>query len=546
MLERGFVRDVEAGAHGLWRYRGRLDPADLAVPVELSVADWDFVEPPLMRLDPSYPVTDRKLPHFLGADRQLCYVARGSIVLDRYDPAGTVLLCLEKAEKLVRDALRGRLDDDFADEFSAYWRGTWLLVDLPEGFEGKAVLQPADVVGGEGAPLVLSTGRTWLRKAEGKRPREACEDVMVLKTGRPLSLDPSGNWPPVSLKDMNEWLDWAAPDARGALEKAISENRACHAHVALCAPNGVFLYDAIAPAFLRKAEFTSRPAQIPRVLSSWAASVQTSRSEGKRADEAYVFGRNLGSMSNLAGKRILLIGCGTIGGFLAQQLAQCGAGADDGFLSLVDDGVMEPGNLGRHLLGAPYLGANKAKACEAFLREQLPALSIEGYPENVLISDSIPWSRYHLVIDATGEEALSIALNQRAVDGRPGGPAHLYVWLEGNGAIAQTLLADGAGHACYKCLKPELAGEPRFRTRRPDAEVEIVENPSCGDPRYQPFPVSRSVAAAALACDLVLDWSHGAPGDRFRSITLDASRAFQIGRSSPRPHGRCPACAAAA
>jgi tRNA A37 threonylcarbamoyladenosine dehydratase len=155
------------------------------------------------------------------------------------------------------------------------------------------------------------------------------------------------------------------------------------------------------------------------------------RFAGVRIDEAYLFGRNLGGMRNLAGKKILLIGCGTIGGFLAQQLAQCGAGAGRGSLTLADPDVLKTGNLGRHVLGVPYLGQNKAEACAAFLKEQLPPLAIEGCAGDVLVL-ALPWKRYDLVIDATGEEALSLALNERAVRARPAVLPHMFVWLVAN------------------------------------------------------------------------------------------------------------------
>lgn len=272
-----------------------------------------------------------------------------------------------------------------------------------------------------------------------------------------------------------------------------------------------------------------------------ASEIEVDRAQGVLADEDHVFGRNLGSMRNLSGKRVLLIGCGTIGSFLAQQLVQCGCGVGSGSLMLVDSDILRPANLGRHLLGVPYLHRNKAEACAEFLREQLPLVSVVGRG-NAVTAGQFPIARYDLVIDATGEEAFSIALNERAVRTRPDSPPILFVWLLGNGAAARCILTGSSGRACFKCLKPQLSGPQRYQALRPGADVEIINNHGCGDTTYVPFPVSRSVAAAALGCDLVLDWANEKPGDHFRSLVFDEKRAFHNKNGSPGPSETCPAC----
>lgn len=541
--QRGFRRD--SGARGRAFYRGELDPTSLRVPVTLELADLDFIDPPPIWIDPSYEIADRKLPHLLGAQRSLCYLARGSVILDRYNPGGTVLQCLNQAETVVRDAIRGRLDADFADEFHAYWTQAFCLVDLPQDHVGIATVRYVAVERSGAKTPVLSTGASWLHdRNRGPRPRrkQEGERAVVVKVEEPLSLDPNGPWPPTNLGALNVWLQWAAPSVLGAAEQAVRAGSENSGHLLIRAPNGLFMCRLIIPERFRKPEFLkTRRAQLPRLLGQVASDVKIDRVHGVRADTDYIFGRNVGGMKNLADRRILLIGCGTIGGFLAQQLAQCGAGAGAGFLSLVDSEDLKPGNLGRHLLGVPYLHANKAQGCAAFLREQLPPLAIETYAGDVFEQD-IPWSRYDLVIDATGEEALSIAFNERAVRARPNYPPHLFVWLEGAGAIAQAILTGEEDFACLKCLKPKLAGPPRFRTIRPDVSAETISNYSCGDAAYAPFPVTRSVSAAALACDMALDWANGVHGDRFRSLTFDERKAFQVRNGSPDRSIGCPAC----
>jgi len=285
----------------------------------------------------------------------------------------------------------------------------------------------------------------------------------------------------------------------------------------------------------------NRRAAITRTLQHIQGAVTISGYVGVPVDESYVFSRNLGRMMNLAGKRILLIGCGTIGGFLAQQLAQSGAGASGGQLTLADHDTLQGANLGRHLLGAPYLNRNKAEACAEFLHEQLPHLDIISIATSIM--DRLAVARGHdLVIDATGEEALSIALNEHAVAHRPDFPPLLHVWIEGNGAAAVGFMSGDPEWACFKCLKPDLSGPERFRLVRAEVEIDTGRNLACGDAHFIPFPVSRAATAAGLACDMALDWANGDVRHRWRSVTMDHRKAIQIGDTNAKRIAHCPAC----
>ncbi len=541
--QRGFTSLVPGLGTSL--YTGVLD-SELSIPVTIEVGDFDFVTYPPIRIEPGVRMPNRTLPHLLGVERSVCYYGKGSVVLDRYDPGGTVLQCLEQAETVLRDAIRGRSDSDIADEFQAYWGHTFVYVDLPADYIGAARIRQARLDRGDQTALVVTTGRSWFAVGTDRvrRAQDIGEPLMVIAINRPLTFAATEAWPPANLPALNLWLASAAPELIGRLEMVLRTEPGNSAAVLIRAPNGLYCYRVEVPQHLRKPEFLkSRRRRLPEVMARQPVATPIERFAGVRVDAEYLFERNLGCMQNLTGKKILLIGCGTIGGFLAQQLAQCGAGAGPGSLSLVDPDVLKTGNIGRHVLGVPYLGRNKAEACAAFLLEQLPPLAIKGYAGDVRGQD-VHWERYDLVIDATGEEALSIALNEHAIRGRPAMPPHLFVWLVGNGAIAQSLLTGDADKACLKCLKPTLAGPPRFPALRPGTEVQTVANASCGDADYVPFPVSRSVAAAALACDLVIDWVNGDPGNRFRSITFDARRAFQVLDGNPDPINSCPACGA--
>ena len=74
-------------------------------------------------------------------------------------------------------------------------------------------------------------------------------------------------------------------------------------------------------------------------------------------------------------KRILVVGCGGLGGHIIDQLARIGVG----FLRVVDGDVFEETNLNRQLLSrVPLLGVSKAKAAADHVRAVNPGVSVEG------------------------------------------------------------------------------------------------------------------------------------------------------------------------
>ncbi len=74
----------------------------------------------------------------------------------------------------------------------------------------------------------------------------------------------------------------------------------------------------------------------------------------------------------LRGKKIGLVGCGSLGSKIATSLARSGVGN----FVLVDDDIMKPGNLVRHDLDATSLGVYKADALEARLKSVTPHMNV--------------------------------------------------------------------------------------------------------------------------------------------------------------------------
>lgn len=543
LAQAGFERDWSAPRP---TFVGLLDPEGLAANVTVEITDADFVAPPIIRLaEPG--VYGRIIAHVTGPGGQLCYLDARARVLDRYHPGPTALACLETATTVLKQAVAGTSDDYFLDDFAAYWGGDFVYADLDDTAKT-----------GEISWLALGSSRTELsgvlaakdglaasllarhRRVTGSDAAPDTTECPIISVSGALRVDPGRSWPPRDFKALCEWLDEVASGTTSVLDRRFNETEGVRRTFGLRAANGLFVFAVEIPSTLVRPEFLkSRRGRLTQNLRG-AYAAQVTRMATVRIDAAYLYARNLAEGSGFAGKAVALIGCGSIGGFLAGQLARTGAGADGGRLLLIDPDKFLPSNMGRHVLTLSALNQNKAEALREQLQAELPHLEVAALARDAL-AEIETLAGFDLIVDATGEEAFSIALNHRAVS-RPSFPPVLYAWLHGNGVAAEALLADTRKTACYKCLKPELAGQPRFRVVRPGVETLLTQNYACGDALFVTYPVSRAVSAAALALDVALDWSSGHPAPRHRVQSFKPQETFKTKASDPPVSSQCPAC----
>lgn len=148
------------------------------------------------------------------------------------------------------------------------------------------------------------------------------------------------------------------------------------------------------------------PAQVPKITSPGIIPITIDR-----VDANWSLARDQG-LSVLAGrrsKRILLLGCGSLGAPIAELLARSGIGE----LHLLDKETFEPENCARHILGASDIGLSKADALSKRLRQLVPG--INTIPLRALAADWIHQvckpNTYDLIVDCTGESSIRIMLS---------------------------------------------------------------------------------------------------------------------------------------
>lgn len=547
LAHKGFKRDRSDTR--AYRYTGTLKAGGRVVHVAITFRDLEFTRLPKLTLLNPYEEAPHVVAH-LEASGALCFARNEDLVLDRYDIGGTALMCLELGRRGLERALTHKhLEGEIAEEFPQHWFGSSFYYDIEAKEHGRGRLHtvPQD----DRAPVLFLTDRedALKRLVPGRADRKAISassrSAFVFRSNGDLTFRRDFRQP----KTLAEFLAWLETVIPCAGKRAIEELSARYPDrpipLFVNGPNGCVgvSVDARHPVL----GGAQRRQGFERIATAKAGRIEVERYSGSPIDLPFIFGRNMNRHSPLTARRIALIGCGTIGSHLAKFLVQNGAGHADGTLLLLDNQSLEPGNVGRHYLGTTSIGGNKADALKRDLLSHFPEASIravttdaEGFLANLM--------RHDLVVDATGEEALSMTINHRFVRDRgehDGTPDVIHVRLFGNGAAAQALLVDGPEFACFKCLKPDHDGDWRFSPLKSGVAAAQTAA-ACGDSQYIAYGVAAPAMAAALALQLVLDWNEGAPTPRMRTVRVEKKDTKEVKDKNPETSDRCPACGASA
>lgn len=168
-----------------------------------------------------------------------------------------------------------------------------------------------------------------------------------------------------------------------------------------------------------------------------------------RCDQEYLMQRG-GSNCNNLDKKVMLIGCGSIGGYLANELMHAGIKN----LTLVDSDILKEENIYRHLLGMEYVGVYKSKALKEYFEKNIPYTKISCYEsdiEEVLENGGIAFSEFDLIISAVGDHNLNRWINEQVFQYGIQIPV-LYLWNEVLGIGSHGAILQQKFTGCYECF----------------------------------------------------------------------------------------------
>jgi hypothetical protein len=513
---------------GWIKLRGLLPPPGVGkgCPCEVQL-DPSFFDLPRVRLLEIPPALPDAVPH-LSADGGLCYLAKGTVVLDIYDPVGQSLACLQRAAAVLGQILKGEMIEDLAEEFFAYWNGWRCFVDMQGEDLGR---RNCIVAQANGNPLWFITDNEdrTTRKLHSLGYQVTDKTVLTYRVKTAAQPRPLTNhWPPKTVADILAWQSALDPRCRRKIHERIKEGQSKKVNGVLIIIESPLMTYGFALLFDPKVSRKTKLAD--RRDSSFGLKVMPV--SVIRIDDRYLAQRNNPKSKTLAGKRIAMVGCGTIGGYLSDMLVKAGAGSCGGKLTLVDFDYLLPQNIGRHRLGFPDLLSNKAEAMVKELKRLSPGVEVHALPVDVRQAQL---GNLDLLIDASGEESLGHWLCGHYRATLP----MLSVWIEGPGTAVRALLRVNTSSACYRCLwHSHRRGELRSTL---DALPNIMLGHGC-EGLYVPFPASVSVQAASLGAEMALDWINGAHSPALRTRLIDHAHQLATPDCDPLRDRDCPLC----
>lgn len=257
----------------------------------------------------------------------------------------------------------------------------------------------------------------------------------------------------------------------------------------------------------------------------------------ERVDAPWVHGRDANTMlGRMQACSIGIVGCGAIGGYLARVLAQGGVGS----LVLVDHDRLKAANLGRHVLGAEWIGRLKATALSEQLARDFPhaarPIAFGSRFQDLKAAELEALSRCDVVVLAGVDLPAELAVD-RWIETTENPPVRVWTWTEEFAHAGQAVALFGGDR-----IRDGLDQEGKFQlraTKNWDRQITSLGEVGCGT-SFQPYSVADMMHTVLMAQRLVTDIVLGKVdasdrrtwfGDREAVVALGAEPSAEFDRS---------------
>jgi integrative and conjugative element protein (TIGR02256 family) len=212
-----------------------------------------------------------------------------------------------------------------------------------------------------------------------------------------------------------------------------------------------------------------------------------------------------GANPSLDSKKVLLLGCGSVGSELALKLGSAGVGN----IHLCDPDVFTNSNIYRHSLNKHFVGAFKSEAMAFDLSTRFPWITATASKEKLLElrTNNLQYS-FDLMIVAIGSPTHERLFHEYLVKNKINIPV-INTWLEGYGIGGHATLDIPKSKGCLRCAYVHndtgvrgLASNLNFFESN---QVVVNNYAGCGE-TFIPYGAVSSAQTALIASDLAIQY----------------------------------------
>jgi molybdopterin-synthase adenylyltransferase len=176
--------------------------------------------------------------------------------------------------------------------------------------------------------------------------------------------------------------------------------------------------------------------------------------KSKRMDFCFLCNQ-IGNDTSIIAKKVLLIGAGSLGSYIANELVKAGICN----LTIYDGDKLEDENTLRHTLKGFWVGIPKANALKYELESIHPEVNINAVNKDIDKSSLMhDINSYDMIIFTVGSSDVQLDLN-RILSENHFNKSVIFTWLEAGGIYSHILVVNYSKKGCFECLYTDDSGE---------------------------------------------------------------------------------------
>lgn len=459
------------------------------------------------------------VPH-VDAKGKICMFELEGSLIDA-DLAGILYQSIERAKKILNQGIKKQNQEDFIREFELYWcqlRNS-VITKLIVPDEDKVQILKLNIVTkkrGKGKLIVTYVSENQKDLECWKVPQGTLLNCLYIPLNADTLVLPPDPRNELEISYVNDLLELANYKEISRLVNKLGKDKVLI--FALTQLSGLTNYFGVT---IKKGLIKN---QDGKYFIAEATNILPLKI--KRIDKTYLLSRTSEYDHFIKNKKILVIGGGSIGGFIVEALVK--AGAEN--LTLVDDDILKEENIFRHLLGMRFVGMYKVVALAQHVQENIPNLKIITHAEkieNAIRDDEIELSSYDLIISATGNHNVNLWLNQYVFENSIQVPV-LYAWNEIYGIGNHVAYIHPNNNGCYNCFFSRDEKEVLYDRNVFCAQGQqtLKTQGTCGNV-FVPYGVTISQKTAIMCMELIANVFRGRYDDNIIVSSKGDSQYFE-------------------